>query len=63
MNDMSKEEGSGGIIVKLSTIVTLDKLDTALEMCKSIGMEVLENSKCVGFLLEGERPQMMSKII
>jgi hypothetical protein len=56
MNALFKEEGASGVVVKFTTIVTLNKLYTAIEMTKHKAMKVAESGEGFRFQFEGKSP-------
>jgi hypothetical protein len=58
-----KEKGTGGRIVKLAPVVTLNSLHGAAELCRDIGKEMRQSSEGVRFELKWKSPKVMSAII
>jgi hypothetical protein len=56
MNALFKEEGARDIVVEFTTIVTLNKLYTAIEMTKHKAMKVVESGEGFRFQFEGKSP-------
>jgi hypothetical protein len=63
MNTLLKGERAGCIIVEFTTIITLNKLNTIVEVSKNIAMEIAQGTEHVRFKGERESPQIVSKII
>jgi len=63
MNTLRKEKQAGCIVVKFTTIITLNKLHTTVEVSKNIAMKIAQGIERVGFKSERESPQIVSKII
>jgi hypothetical protein len=58
-----EEESSGGGVIKLATIVTLDGLDGEAELCGHPRKEVEERGKRIRLRTERKSPRIMRKII
>jgi hypothetical protein len=63
LNTVREEESSGGGVVKLTTIVTLDGLDGETELCGHPSEEVKERGKNIRLRTQGKSPRIMRKII
>jgi hypothetical protein len=63
LNTVSEKEGTGGGVIKLMTIVTLDGLDGEAELCEHPSEEVMERGKSVILRTQGKSPRKMRKII
>jgi hypothetical protein len=63
LNTVRDKECSGGGVIKLTTIVTLDSLDGETELCGHPSKEVKERGKCIRLRTEGKNPRIMRKII
>jgi hypothetical protein len=57
------EESTGGGVIKLTTIVTLDDLDGEAELCGHPSKEMKERGKSIGLRTQGKSPRIMRKII
>jgi hypothetical protein len=58
-----KEEGTGGGVVKLTTIVTLDGFDGEAELCGHPSEEVKNRGESIRLRMQGKSPRIMRKII
>jgi hypothetical protein len=56
MNALFKEEGARDIVVEFTTIVTLNKLYTEIEMSKHKAIKVAESGESFRFQFEGKSP-------
>jgi hypothetical protein len=63
LNTVREEEISGGGVIKLATIVTLDGLDGEAELCGHPSKEVEERGKRIRLRTERKSPRIMRKII
>jgi hypothetical protein len=63
LDAMSEEERTGGVVVKLATIVALQGTDRAPELGGYPGEEVSEGGKRVGLQPKGESPKEMGVLI
>jgi hypothetical protein len=63
MNTLCKGERAGCIIVEFTTIITLNKLNTIVEVSKNIATKIAQGTEHVRFKGERESPQIVSKII
>jgi hypothetical protein len=60
---MSEEEITGGVVVELATIVTLQSTDRTTKLSGYPGEEMCEGGECVRLQLKWESPEKMGKII
>jgi hypothetical protein len=60
---MREEESTGGGVIKLTTIVTLDGLDGEAELCEHPSEEVKERGKSIRLRTQEKSPRIMRKII
>jgi hypothetical protein len=63
---MREEESTGGGVIKLTTIVTLDDLDGETELCEHPSEEKYQTSharKSIRLRTQGKSPRIMRKII
>jgi hypothetical protein len=58
-----EEESTGGGVIKLTTIVTLDGLDGEAELCGHPSEEVKERGKSIRLRTQWKNPRIMRKII
>jgi hypothetical protein len=63
LNTVREKEGTGGGVIKLTTIVTLDGLDGEAELCGHPSEEVKERGKHIRLRTEGKSPRIMRKIV
>jgi hypothetical protein len=56
LDTVREEEGTGGGVIKLTTIVTLDGLDCEAELCGHPGEEVKEHGKSIRLHTQGKSP-------
>jgi hypothetical protein len=62
LDAMSEEERTGGVVVELATIVTLQSTDRATKLSGYPGEEMCEGGECVGLQPKWESPEKMGKI-
>jgi hypothetical protein len=60
---VNEEERTGGVVVELAAIVTLQGTDRALELGGYPGEEVSEGGKRVGLQPKGESPKKMGVVV
>jgi hypothetical protein len=58
-----EKEGTGGEVIKLTTIVTLDSLDGEAELCGHPSEEVKKRGKSIRLRTQGKSPRIVRKII
>jgi hypothetical protein len=58
-----EKEGTGGGVIKLTTIVTLDSLNGEAELCGHPSEEVKERGKSDRLRTQRKSPRIMRKII
>jgi hypothetical protein len=63
LNTVREKEGTGGGVIKLTIIVTLDGLDGETELCGHPSEEVKEHGKSIRLRTQGKSPRIMRKII
>jgi hypothetical protein len=63
LNTVREEESTGGGVIKLMTIVTLDGLDGEAELCGHPSEEVKERGKSIRLRTQGKSPRIMREII
>jgi hypothetical protein len=63
LNTVREKKGTGGGVIKLTTIVTLDGLDGEAELCGHPSEEVQERGESVRLRTQGKSPRIMRKII
>jgi hypothetical protein len=51
-----QEEDSGGRVVKLTSVVTLDSFDSPAELSRHISKEIRQSSEGVRFKFQGKSP-------
>jgi hypothetical protein len=62
LDAMSEEERTGGVVVHLATIVTLQSMDRATKLGGYPSEEVCEGGECVRLQPKRESPEKMGKI-
>jgi hypothetical protein len=63
LNTVREKEGTGGGVIKLTTIVTLDGLDGEADLCGHPSEEVKERGESVRLRTQGKSPRIMRKVI
>jgi hypothetical protein len=63
LDAMSEEERTGGVVVELAAIVTLQSTDRATKLSGYPGEEVCEGGECVRLQPKRESPEKVGKII
>jgi hypothetical protein len=63
LDTVREEEGTGGEVIKLTTIVTLDGLDGEAEQCGHPNEEVKNRGESIRLRTQGKSPRIMRKII
>jgi hypothetical protein len=63
LNTVREKEGTGGGVIKLAIIVTLDGLDGEAELCGHPSEEVQERGESIRLRTQGKSPRIMRKII
>ena len=60
---MREEEGTGGGVIKLTAIVTLDDLDGEAELSRHLDEKVEKCGECIRLRTQGKRPRIIREII
>jgi hypothetical protein len=63
LNVIGEKEGMGGMVIELTTIVTLQGMDQVMKLGGYLGEEVNEGGECVRLQVKGKSPKEMGKII
>jgi hypothetical protein len=58
-----EEEGTRGGVIKLTTIITLDGLDSEVELCGHSSEEVKNREESIRLRTQGKSLRIMRKII
>jgi hypothetical protein len=59
LDTVREEERTGGGVIKLTTIVTLDGLDSETELCGHPSEEVVNRRESIRLHTQGKSPQVM----
>jgi hypothetical protein len=63
LDAFGQEEGPGGRVVKLTSVVTLYSFDSAAGLSSNISKKIGQGGEGVRFLFKRKNPQIMSEII